>query len=77
MNVFIAGATGYAGRAIALIFRQAGHHVTVLLRSPDSERAHLLRGVGIQVIAGDLRRPATYRTALAACEVCITTATPL
>ena len=73
MNVFIAGAAGYAGRAIAIALRRAGHSVTALLRNPDSERAHLLRGIGIQVIAGDLRRPATYRHELVACDVCIST----
>lgn len=75
MNVFIAGASGYAGSAVTVALRQAGHQVTALLRYRESGRAYPLRrvrGSEIQVITGDLRRPATYRTALAACDLSIT-----
>ncbi len=74
MNVLLLGASGYAGYAAALALRQAGHAVTALLRTPDSARAHRLQAKQIRVVAGDLRRPATYRAELAACQVCISCA---
>ena len=74
MNVFLAGATGYAGLAAAEALRQAGHHVTGLLRDPTAGRTRELRAQQLSSVAGDLRRPATYRAALAACDVCLTTA---
>lgn len=73
MNILIAGASGYAGHAVAGALRQAGHHVTALLRRPHAERAHSLQALEIQVVAGDLRQRDTYRAALAACDVFIST----
>ena len=71
MNVLLLGASGYAGYAAALALRQAGHAVTALLRTPDAGRARSLRARQIRVVAGNLRRPATYRAELAACQVCL------
>ena len=73
MNIFLAGAAGYVGYSIAGTLRQAGHHVTALVRRPESVRARSLQTQEIQLLPGDLREPATYRAALAACDVCITT----
>jgi len=73
MHILISGAGGYAGSAIARTLRQAGHHVTALVRRPDSKRAQNLLMQGIHLLPGDLRQPATYRDALAACDVFITT----
>ena len=73
MNVLLLGASGYAGYAAALALRQAGYAVTALLR-PQAERARRLRAQQVRVVAGDLRRPATYRAELAACEVCLSCA---
>ena len=74
MNVLLFGAGGYAGHAAALALRQAGHAVTALLRTTDAERARSLKAQQIRLVAGDLRRPATYRTELAACQVCLSCA---
>lgn len=74
LNVLLCGASGYAGYAAALALRRAGHRVAGLLRDPASARAQELRGRQIDVLAGDLRRPATYRAALAACDVCLSAA---
>lgn len=71
MNVLLLGASGYAGHAAALALRQAGHAVTALLRTVDAARARALQAQQIRVVAGDLRRPATYRAELAACQVCL------
>lgn len=73
MNIFLAGASGYAGHALAGVLRQAGHRVTALLRSPNSERARSLRIQEVRVLAGDLREPDTYRAALEACDGFIST----
>ncbi len=73
MNILLAGASGYAGHAVAGALRRAGHRVTALLRRPHSERAHSLRQQHVRVLAGDLRAPDTYRAALAACDAFITT----
>ena len=73
MNVLLAGASGYAGYSIASTLRQAGHEVTALVRRPASARARSLQTQEIHLLAGDLRQPDTYRAALAACDVCITT----
>ena len=73
MNILLAGASGYAGHAVAAALRQAGHQVTALLRHPHAARAHRLQLREVRVLAGDLRQPATYRAALAACDVFIST----
>jgi nucleoside-diphosphate-sugar epimerase len=52
MIVFITGATGYIGGAIAARLVDAGHHVLGLTRSP--ERAEALRVRGIEPVIGDL-----------------------
>lgn len=74
MNVLLFGVSGYAGHAAAAALRRAGHHVTGLLRDPESGRARRLQAQQVRVVGGDLRRPATYRTELAACDACLTTA---
>ncbi len=74
MNVLLFGASGYAGHAAAVALRRAGHRVTGLLRDPESGRARRLQAQHIRIVGGDLRRPATYRAELAACDACLTTA---
>ena len=73
MNIFLAGATGYASHSSAGTLRRTGHQVTALVRRSASERARRLQTQEIQPVAGDLREPETYRAVLAACDVCITT----
>jgi nucleoside-diphosphate-sugar epimerase len=52
MKVFITGATGYIGRAVAKELRAAGHEVTALVR-PDRDPS-LLRSLGVSIVAGGL-----------------------
>lgn len=59
MKVFITGATGYVGCAVAHAFRRAGHDVHGLVRSVARGR-DLARGE-IHVLVGDVTRPETYR----------------
>lgn len=53
MNVFLTGATGYLGSAIASALIAAGHHVTALVRSGGKID-------GIETHGGDLRQPAAW-----------------
>ena len=52
MRIFLTGATGYIGNAVALALRQHGHGVDALVR-PESETGSL-RDAGVVLIAGDL-----------------------
>lgn len=52
MRVFLTGATGYIGGAVAAALRRHGHEVAALVR-PESESGDL-RQQGIFVVAGDL-----------------------
>ncbi len=55
MEVYLTGATGYIGGAIAEALQKAGHKVTGLARTP--EKARLLEARGIRAVQGDLLRP--------------------
>ncbi|TBL81171.1 NAD(P)-dependent oxidoreductase [Paenibacillus thalictri] len=50
MNILILGATGRVGSRIAALALQDGHHVTVLVRSPD--KLDLVRG-NVTIIEGN------------------------
>lgn len=52
MRVFVTGATGYIGGAIAARLQQSGHEILGLVRSP--EKAAQLRARGIEPVAGSL-----------------------
>jgi nucleoside-diphosphate-sugar epimerase len=55
MKVFLTGATGYIGSAVAERLRAAGHEVTGLARSDAS--AAKLRSAGVHVVRGDFSDP--------------------
>ncbi len=52
MKVFLTGAAGYIGGAIAVSLRRAGHEVLGLVRS--SERASWLRSIGAEPLLGSM-----------------------
>jgi nucleoside-diphosphate-sugar epimerase len=52
MNVFLTGATGYIGSAVAQCLLEAGHAVTGLARSAESEQR--LAQMGVEAVRGDL-----------------------
>lgn len=52
MKIFITGATGYIGSAVALDLRARGHEVTALVRA--GRDASALREAGVKLVAGDL-----------------------
>lgn len=69
MNIFITGATGYIGGAVAHRLRRAGHEVTALVR-PSSDHA-ALSGAGIATITGDLADIDSVREAVQAHDVIV------
>ena len=68
-RVFITGATGYLGSAIAARLRRAGHEVAGLTRDPA--RADALAAHGITPVAGDLADPGSFLAVLKNCDVAI------
>jgi nucleoside-diphosphate-sugar epimerase len=69
MRIFVTGATGYLGSAIADAFVRAGHHVTGLARNSEKAAELKLRG-GVPLI-GDLHNPASYEQAAAGSDVLV------
>lgn len=69
MNVFLTGATGYLGSAIASSLVRAQHDVTALVRSSTS--AARVQSYGIHAHHGDLREPSTYRDAALAADAIV------
>ena len=55
MQVFLTGATGYIGSAVAEALQKAGHKVVGLARTP--EKAKQLESRGISAVVGDLLKP--------------------
>lgn len=69
MRIFVTGAGGYIGGAVAEVFARAGHSVSGLVRSEEKGR-ELLKGEVIPVV-GDLARPESYQGAMAGAEVVV------
>jgi nucleoside-diphosphate-sugar epimerase len=72
MDVFLTGATGYIGGAVAEALQKAGHTVTGLAR--NAEKAQQLEARGIRAATGDLLKPETIVAAARAANGVIHTA---
>jgi nucleoside-diphosphate-sugar epimerase len=72
MQIFVTGATGYIGFAVATALRHHGHRVFGLARS-DAKGARLARHE-IEPVIGDLSDPQSYAAVAARCSVLIHTA---
>jgi len=68
MKVFVTGASGYIGRAVAEALRRRGHRVTGLVRSDAKVKG--LEAREIEVIVGDMR-DAAWRGAASGADVLI------
>jgi len=66
MKALVTGATGFVGAAVARALARTGIEVRVLAR-PDSDLTNL-KDLPVERVAGDLRDPASLRTALAGCR---------
>jgi nucleoside-diphosphate-sugar epimerase len=75
VKVFISGATGYIGLAVAQAFRRAGYEVFGLCRS--AEKARLLSREEVIAVRGDITRPDTFEEEAAACGVLVHAAADL
>lgn len=67
MRVFVTGATGYIGRAVAEAFRRKGHRVSGLTRS--AAKAAELDAREIEPVIGDMRDYGTWEKAATEAEV--------
>lgn len=68
-RVFVTGATGYLGSAIAARLVRAGHDVRGLART--HERASALEAMGISAIVGELAKPDGYLSELKNCDAVV------
>jgi nucleoside-diphosphate-sugar epimerase len=73
MRVFLTGATGYIGSAVAERLRAAGHLLTALARS-DAASAKLQKA-GIQAVRGDFSQPRSVASAARMADGVISMAT--
>ncbi len=77
MDVFLTGATGYIGQAVAAELAQARHQVTALVRrhgeagDGGGEAGERLRGLGVRTVVGDIGDPETYRDQAARHQVVV------
>jgi len=69
VRVFVTGATGFVGRAVAEAFRRRGHRVSGLARSEAKARA--LAAAEIEPALGDMQDPESYRRAASAADVLV------
>ncbi|HXT01823.1 MAG TPA: NAD-dependent epimerase/dehydratase family protein [Elusimicrobiota bacterium] len=69
MRVFVTGATGYVGGAVAEAFRRRGHRVTGLARSEAKGRALAAREIAPAL--GDMKDPASYAAAAREADVLV------
>lgn len=67
MQVFVTGATGFIGLAVATAFARRGHRVLGLART--SEKARELARLEVEPVLGALQEPATWRERASACSV--------
>jgi nucleoside-diphosphate-sugar epimerase len=68
-KVFITGATGYLGSAIAARFVRAGYEVHGLTRNEEGGRA--LAALGVKGVLGNLARPESYVAILKNCDAVV------
>ena len=69
MKVFVTGATGFIGSAVAAAFARAGHETYGLVRTPGKERA--LEGAEVVPVHGTMEEPDGWRPAAERCSVLV------
>jgi dihydroflavonol-4-reductase len=66
-TIFITGATGFVGAAVARLASQKGHKLRLLSR-PNNDRRNLAGLTNYEIVEGDLNRPESYANALSGCD---------
>jgi nucleoside-diphosphate-sugar epimerase len=66
MKAFVTGATGFIGGRVATKLRERGDQVVALVRSPH--KAAALRGLGCDLVEGDLSDGEAIRAGLEGCD---------
>jgi nucleoside-diphosphate-sugar epimerase len=69
MRVFVTGATGYVGSAVAAGMARGGHEVVGLVRS--YEKAATLEALEVRTAVGSMGEPASYREAARTSQVIV------
>ena len=69
MKIFVTGASGYIGRAVAEALRRRGHRVTGLVRTPAKTKA--LEAREIEPLVGDMRDASTWEGSARGADVLI------
>ena len=69
MRIFVTGATGFIGFAVATNLARAGHKVYGLARS--AEKAQRLSAAEVLPVTGDMSKPEAYLEAASRCQVLI------
>lgn len=69
MRVFVTGATGFIGSAVAAAFARAGHEVFGLVRSPGRQR--LVEAAEAVPVPGTMEDPEAWRPAADRCSVLV------
>ncbi|MBI3564560.1 MAG: NAD-dependent epimerase/dehydratase family protein [Elusimicrobia bacterium] len=69
MRIFVTGATGFVGKAVAEAFRRRGHRVSGLARTAEKGRA--LAAAEVEPVLGDMKDPASYARAAEAADVLV------
>ena len=65
-KALVTGATGFVGNAVARSLIQNGRDVRILARKSSNPK--LIRGLGVEVVYGDLRHLESLRAALEGCD---------
>jgi uncharacterized protein YbjT (DUF2867 family) len=65
MRILVTGSTGQQGGAVTRELLAHGHSVRALTRDVGSQRAHHLREMGAELVAGDLENRETLQTSAA------------
>src|ERR1041385_2804787 len=66
-TVFVAGGSGFVGRNLITMLREKGYAVKALARSDTAENT--VRGLGAEVVRGDLDDEAAMQAGMQDCEV--------
>jgi uncharacterized protein YbjT (DUF2867 family) len=67
-TILVTGATGAQGGSVARFLLKGNYHVKCLTRNPDSDAAKALKGLGAEIVKGDLADKASIVNAIQGCD---------